>query len=173
MGRYRRALIAIAGAVAAAAPVGAAPIAISLSLSEGVDHVASARRGYPGVIVREDARVDLSGLLAVSRRVALRLTLRNSVERLALGLRAGVLVRPTGLGTHLRPYLAADAGVLSPSYLDIPTVELRVAAGLWLRAARRVALYAETSATLFIADRGLRLGDALTLGVALVGSSFW
>ena len=126
--------IAVAAALLAlpAAAARAAPLALTLDVGEGLGLARTSGLAAPATTLsfRDDVHLSLGGLVAVHPRVALRLQLSTSTERLLLGARAGVLVRLHSFSRGL-VYAGADLGALGATLIG--TIELRAELGLLWR----------------------------------------
>ena len=163
MGRAAVALTAAALLSAAAPPARAVPLGGAAMVSEGF---ASAGAAGPQ---RADATFALAIWVQVHRALALRLTLGESLERLAPSVRVAALLRPLPR-RGLDGYLVAGVGAVAADVIATP--ELSAGAGLWWRVAPRLARFVESAAVVLL-GRAVSVEDRVTVGLALVTPSWW
>lgn len=169
-------LLVLVGA-AASRPAHAAPLALSVDVGTGLGVARSTGTAAPATTLafREDARLSLGGWWAVHPRVALRLELSASVERVELAVRGGVRVRLAAWATHGLVYAGADLGALAATLIG--TVELGARLGvLWRFGCRSTGCWGGVYAELGVAGWVWPARAAFLdgrVGLMLSAPSFW
>jgi hypothetical protein len=138
---------------------------LSLSASVGGGPVWADRAG----VVRDDAWFTLRLGVGLGRYAALQLGLDADLERIELGGRAGVVVRP--FVRQIVPYFRAEIGLVTATYLGLDW-ELRGGAGVWLRLSRWMAAFSEVDAVGRVGGPP-SLAEQFIIGLALTAPSFW
>ncbi len=141
----------------------AAPLALTLAFSDGIGHARLA-----GWYDDEEA-LSLRLAYAVTGRVAIDAGLSEDLERVELGIHAGVRVRPACAAPWL--FVRGDVALVGASHLG-SNYDLTAGGGAWFRLAPWVAIEGELDVTARVGEVDTQAIRAIA-GVAIASPRFW
>jgi hypothetical protein len=139
-----------------------APIAVTLAFSDGIGHahLAGWYHDEPALAARV--------AFAVHPRVAIDAGISEDLDRVEVGLHAGVRVRPTSIDWF---YVRGDVALVGASHLG-SNYDVTGGAGAWLRMTSWVAATLEIDATARIGEVDTQ-AIRLEAGVVIASDAFW
>jgi hypothetical protein len=139
-----------------------APIAVTLAFSDGIGraHLAGWYHDEPALAARV--------AFAVHPRVAIDAGISDDLDRVEVGLHAGVLVRPTAIDWF---YVRGDVALVGASHLG-SNYDVTGGAGAWLPMTPWLAATVEIDATARIGEVDTQ-AIRLEAGVVIASDAFW
>jgi hypothetical protein len=141
----------------------AAPLAVTLAFSDGIGHARLA--GW----YDDEPVLALRLAVAVHPRVAIDLGFSEDLERVELGLHAGVRVRPACAAPWL--YLRGDVALVGASHIG-SNYDLTAGAGAWHRLTPWLAVEGEIDLVARVGELDTQAIRAVA-GVAIASPRFW